>query len=96
MGPLVDLMDPSPVPPTKVKPLMIEPAEPVWNSSVPFVGISGIRIDSLAMRPQAATVAWAPSSARLLVRTTFSVYVPAQTMIVSPDTAAVTAAPTVE
>ena len=38
----------------------------------------------------------APRNARLLLRTTFSMYVPVQTMMVSPVLAAITAAPTVE
>ena len=95
MGPVADLMDPSPVPPRKVNPSMIEPAEPVWSSRVPFVGIRGLKIDLLATRPHASTPFWAPSNVRLLLRVTFSVYVPSQTMIVSPDTAAATAAPMV-
>jgi len=55
------------VPPEKVKPLMIAPADPVWSSSVLTAGFAGVMIDSVADRPHALTPLGAPLSVTPLV-----------------------------
>src|ERR1043166_7741834 len=72
------------LPPRKVKPSMIDPAEPLRSSSVLVVGTSGVTIASLATRPRASTPHCAPRSVTLLARTTFSMYVPGQTVMMAP------------
>src|SRR3989441_11774510 len=86
-------LPPVKLPPMKVNPSMIDPAEPVRSSSVSVVTTSGVTTDSSGVtRPRASTPACAPSNVRFLASTTFSMYVPGQTLIVSPELAAPTAA----